>query len=179
MNGLDNDSSAKARELRESFDRSFSMPRVPSTAPADDLLLVRICGRRYALRIAELRGLFPGRKVTPLPSADPALLGIVGIRGQLVPTYSLAVLLDFGGGPSEHSSLVLCEQLNLTVALAFDEFVESVRVSESDLHASPVAERLPTHIAQVARIVPETCYVISTGSILKSIARKDINATRR
>lgn len=179
MNELETDWSSKAQELRRSFDRSFATPRCALKKPSSHLLLILVSGRRYALRVVDLLGLYLGRKITPLPATDPALLGIVGIRGQLIPTYSLAALLNCAAGSGEHRSMVLCGESKLTVGLAFDQFIGSTKVSESDLCAASAAERLPVHISQVARTVPEMCYVISTASILKDIGcRADQSGAR-
>lgn len=169
MKDIDLETSQKARELRRSFERSFGLPRLSAKAASEDLVLIRISGRRYALRMAELRGLHPGCRITPLPSADPALLGIVGIRGQLVPTYSLPALLGGGEQSNETHWLVICGCPGAALALAFDEFTGSVRVSESDLFMPPASETLPPYIAQLARIGHDVCYVISTGSILQAM----------
>ncbi len=54
-----------------------------------DLLTIRVGGDAYALRLAEVGGLFVDRVVTPLPTLVPELVGIAGFRAALVPVYDL------------------------------------------------------------------------------------------
>ncbi|GAA2358154.1 chemotaxis protein CheW [Dactylosporangium salmoneum] len=79
--------------LREDFDRSFADPPRQEVAGHDDLLAIRAGGVRYALRLTQAAGLFPERPVTRLPGPLPALLGVAGFRGAIVPVYELAAVL--------------------------------------------------------------------------------------
>ena len=79
--------------LRADFDRSFTEPARRHDAEHAELLAVRAGGRPYALRLSQTSGLFPERPVTALPGPVPALLGIAGFGGAIVPVYDLAALL--------------------------------------------------------------------------------------
>ncbi|GAA2611063.1 chemotaxis protein CheW [Paractinoplanes durhamensis] len=79
--------------LRTDFDRSFAQPQSSHDAEHVELLAVRAGGRPYALRLAQTSGLHPDRPVTPLPGPLPALLGLAGFAGTVVPVYDLAALL--------------------------------------------------------------------------------------
>jgi hypothetical protein len=79
--------------LREEFDGSFGQPVRPPDAEHAELLTLRAGGRRYALRLAQTSGLHPDRSVTPLPGPLPALLGLAGFGGTIVPVFDLAALL--------------------------------------------------------------------------------------
>ena len=79
--------------LRADFDRSFTEPARRHDAEHAELLAVRAGGRPYALRLSQTSGPFPGRPVPALPGPVPALLGIAGFGGAIVPVYDLAALL--------------------------------------------------------------------------------------
>jgi chemotaxis signal transduction protein len=79
--------------LRTEFDRSFTQPLSSHDAEHMELLAVRAADRPYALRLAQTAGLHPDRPVTPLPGPLPALLGLAGFAGTVVPVYDLAALL--------------------------------------------------------------------------------------
>jgi chemotaxis signal transduction protein len=170
LSSLELDPSARVEELRRSFNERFAVPRQVASAVTEDLLMVRLAGRRYGIRVAELRGLHEGRKITPLPSTSSALLGLAGIRGDLVPAYSLAALLACGNEHhNERRWLAICGGAATTIALAFTGYEGSVRILESDLHPADGSLGLPVHTCQIARCDSEICYVISTRSILDSL----------
>ncbi len=95
----------RAGELRDAFDRSFAEP--PRAAPGAEveLLRVRIGGRPHVIAIADIASLHAGVKITALPAlAGSGALGVVAIRGAIVPVYDLGVLLGVAGQASEASA---------------------------------------------------------------------------
>ncbi len=83
----------RVERLRADFDRSFAEPVRSHDAEHVELLAVRSGGRPYAIRLSQTSGLHPDRPVTPLPGPLPALLGLAGFAGTVVPVYDLAALL--------------------------------------------------------------------------------------
>ncbi|GIF25885.1 purine-binding chemotaxis protein CheW [Actinoplanes tereljensis] len=79
--------------LRSDFDRSFAQPLGSHDSGHVELLAIKAGGRPYALRLAQTAGLHPDRPVTPLPGPLPALLGLAGFAGTVIPVYDLAALL--------------------------------------------------------------------------------------
>ena len=80
-------------ELRHAFDTTFAEPHVDRDHAPEKFLAVRSQGSRLAFRLSEIAGVAVDRKLTRLPSPVPELIGLTGIRGRLVPVYSLAALL--------------------------------------------------------------------------------------
>ena len=113
-------------ELRDSFDRSFAEPARSHDAEYVELLSVRAGGRPYAMRLSQATGLYPDRPVTPLPGPEPALLGVAGFGGAIVPVYDLAALL---GHPVPERPRWLVPAVGAPpLALAFHELDGHVRV---------------------------------------------------
>ena len=110
----------RAAALRLTFDRSFAEPLRLASETVEDLLAIRIGTQAYALRLAEVAGLFADRKVTPVPGGDAALIGIAGFRGAIVPVYGLHTLLGIASGPRRCRWLVIAAAA--PVALAFETF---------------------------------------------------------
>jgi len=113
--------------LRREFDRSFAEPVRRHDEEHVELLAVRAGGRPYALRLAQTAGLYPDRPVTPLPGPLPALLGLAGFAGTVVPIYDLAALLGHPIGEKPRW-LVLAAGLP-ALGLAFHQLDGHVRVA--------------------------------------------------
>jgi chemotaxis signal transduction protein len=79
--------------LRSDFDRSFAQPLGNHDTGHVELLAIKAGGQPYALRLAQTAGLHPDRPVTPLPGPLPALLGLAGFAGTVIPVYDLGALL--------------------------------------------------------------------------------------
>lgn len=131
MSGTQVQLAGRVEALREAFDRSFAQPPVLETVRTEDWLAIRVAGNPYALRVAEIAGLFADRVVVPVPSAVPELLGVSGLRGAVVPVYDLAVLL---GCPAQVAPrwLVLARARE-PVALAFDAMEAQLTVAPQDV----------------------------------------------
>jgi purine-binding chemotaxis protein CheW len=154
----------KLAALRREFDDSFATPPSERAEESEQLLLIRSGGESLALKIGELAGLVKDRTILPLPETPPELLGIAGIRGRLVPVYSLARLL--GGSPQDNERwLVLCEAGGLT-GLTFSAFEGYAKVSRADL--SPNQEHGSARGALV-RIGAESRGVVSVGAVVAVI----------
>jgi purine-binding chemotaxis protein CheW len=83
----------RAAALRREFDAAFALPARAGGDPLVALLAARVAGEPFALRVLDLAGLVQARPVVPVPSRRPALLGVSGLRGEIVPIYGLGRLL--------------------------------------------------------------------------------------
>lgn len=89
-----------AAKLRAMFDASFAAQQATGAGAEVDVLAIRVAGHGYALRLSEVLAVHTERQLTPVPSPLPALLGLVGVRGLVVPIYDLRLLLGYGAGPA-------------------------------------------------------------------------------
>ncbi len=63
-----------------------------------------------ALPLSAAREIVARPIVTPLPTAPPAVLGLFDLRGEIVPLFDVAVLLDAGSVTPDYAAVVECEQ---------------------------------------------------------------------
>lgn len=117
--------------LRGEFDRSFAEPARSHDAEYAELLAVRAGGRPYVLRLSQAAGLHSDRPVTPLPGPLPALLGLAGFGGQIVPVYDLAALL--GHPIPERPRWLVLAAGTPPLAIAFHELDGHVRVDSAEI----------------------------------------------
>ncbi|KUL37603.1 chemotaxis protein CheW [Actinoplanes awajinensis] len=116
----------RVERLRADFDHSFAVPARTLDDEAVELLAVGVGGRPYALRLSQTSGLHPDRPVVPLPSSVPALRGLAGFAGVVIPVYDLAALLGHPI-PEDPRWLVLAAG-GPPLALAFQQLDHHVRV---------------------------------------------------
>jgi chemotaxis signal transduction protein len=152
-------------DLRIAFDEAFARPSVVRADDTEDILLVRVGGDPYALRSGEMSGLATGKKIAPVPSRRSELMGLAGIRGSLVPVYSLAALLGYGAHSSSSPWLALSRGAE-PVGLAFQEFEGFVRVPRSDVHSAEDTHAR-RHVRAVARFGDLTRPIIDVSSALE------------
>lgn len=156
--------------LRTSFMEAFAQAPAQATAPVSNLLAIRVGGIDFALRIGELAGLVANKKIVPLPTAVSELLGIAGVRGALVPVYSLASLLNAAqdGAPNRWIAL----SSTAAVGLAFGHLDGYVQVSQSDIYAATQANVTHAHVQEVVRSGDKIRPVISMASLVAAIQQR-------
>ncbi|HEX4612060.1 MAG TPA: chemotaxis protein CheW [Urbifossiella sp.] len=121
-----------AAEMRRAFDRLFAAPDPPAAGETEDFVAVRVGGRPFALRVVELARVEVRRKVTTLPGAAPGLLGLVSVRGQIVPAFSLELALGLPATPAAKPWLAVAAG-EPPFGLAFDALDGYLRVPRADV----------------------------------------------
>lgn len=120
--------------LREDFDRAFTRGAVDDSGELENFLVLKIAGDAYALRVAQISGLYTNRSITSLPSPLPELIGLAGFRAQATPVYDLASLLGYPRVAAPKWMAVLRHQVPL--AIAFEEFHLHLSVTPEQITAS-------------------------------------------
>jgi chemotaxis signal transduction protein len=172
-----------AGELRRAFDEGFALPYPERGAASEDLLALRINGHPYALRVRELEGLHRAGKVVALPSPLPDLLGLAGIRGRLMPVFSLAALLGEKASSEGVARLALCDA-GEPLALAFTTFDGHVRVAPHAIAAAPgslAADGAAVgreHVHEVVSLEAGICPLVSVPSIIEVLRARTENRGR-
>lgn len=126
----------KAEEFRRAFDASFALPLAPAAAELDDVLQVTVGAAPYAIRLSEIAGLVASRTLVTVPSTAPGLLGLAGIRGQIMPVFSLAALLGAADEVQSPPWLILSPAPD-SLALGFSRFDGFLRLPRSAFHPAP------------------------------------------
>jgi chemotaxis signal transduction protein len=120
-----------ARALAEAFDRSFAAPARPAAEELETLLGLVVGRDGYAVRLAEIQGLVRDPKIVALPSDVPELLGLTGLRGRVVPVYSLRGLL--GGAPTAGPvPWIVLVGGDAPVGFAFEQYDGYLRIAPSE-----------------------------------------------
>ncbi|WP_307834540.1 chemotaxis protein CheW [Paractinoplanes lichenicola] len=123
--------SRRLHRLREDFDQSFAEPARSHDEEHLELLTIRAGGRPYAIRLSQTSGVHPDRPVTPLPGPQPALLGLAGFAGAVVPVYDLAALL--GHPVADVPRWLVLAAGTPQLGLAFHTLDGHVRAAASDI----------------------------------------------
>jgi chemotaxis signal transduction protein len=164
--------SAKVVELRSAFDRERAAPSSSSAeVQTENLLAIRVSRDAYAIRVSEISGLATDRKIVAFPSPISELLGVAGIRGTLVPVYSLAGLLGYGAETGHVRWLVLCGTEE-PFALAFSDFEGYLQMPRTQLHQAEPKDVARTHVTHIARATDMVRSVVSIPLLRETIEER-------
>lgn len=150
-----------AAELRRQFDESFQFEPRPATQEEIELLVIRVSGRPYALRLSEVQAVVKEKAVTPLPGAPAGIRGVTGFRGRLVIVQDLAFSLGLGAQSGGWLALVPAPE-NSRLGLAFDSVETQIKVAPEQLlpnqtqaHVQALVQRSggPLSLLSIASVV--------------------------
>jgi chemotaxis signal transduction protein len=162
---------ATAAALRRSFDESFAVAAASKLERLEGLLAIRVGGDPYALRLSQISGLYADRRIVTVPSPVVELLGIVGLRGTMLPVYDLAALLHYP--PAASPRWMVFAGGSQPVGFAFEGFDAHVQVAEASLvsDADQAAGAVTTrqHVRGNVRVAGALRLIIQIASVVETI----------
>jgi purine-binding chemotaxis protein CheW len=115
------------------------------------LVLLRLEGQRYALRLEAVDRVIRAVAVTPVPETMGFVLGLVNLAGQLLPVISLRACLGMPDRPIRpEDQFVIAGTSRLTLALVVDE-VEGLSWIDGALTVA-VENALPGEKSRIDRL---------------------------
>lgn len=156
----------RAVELRSAFDRGFAQPIELGATLNTELLAIRVGAEPCAVRLSEIAGLFVDKKITRVPGSAPALLGIAGFRGVIMPVFNLQSLLARSTAATPRWLVIAA---GAPVALAFDAFEGQLRLSPDAILPRPPGAQALSYAREFVRTPLHICPVIHLPSILGAI----------
>jgi purine-binding chemotaxis protein CheW len=124
--------------------RARALARPPAPTPAAETLLevleFRLAQERYAIETRYVREVYPLKDLTPLPCTPPFVLGIVNVRGRILPVFDLKKFFDLPEqGLTDLHRIILIEGNEMELGLLAD-----VTVGVRSLPADSLQPSLPT-----------------------------------
>jgi purine-binding chemotaxis protein CheW len=105
--------------------RARALARPPVDTPAAETLLevleFSLAQERYAIETRYVREVYPLKDLTPLPCTPPFVLGIVNVRGRIVPVFDLKKFFDLPEqGLTDLHRIILIEGNGMELGLLAD-----------------------------------------------------------
>ena len=129
--------------------RDAALGPVRLDAVAKEIVLgIHVAGQPYAMRLSDAAGIHADKKITRVPGGVPALRGIAGFRGVLMPVYDLHVLL---GHPSSEPPRWLVISSAAPVAFTFTAFAGQLRVSPNEIMPQSARPGATSYVGALVR----------------------------
>ena len=150
--------------------RARTLARPPDDAPAAatllDVLEFRLAQERYALETRYVREVCPLKDLTPIPCTPPFVLGIVNVRGRILPVLDLKKLFDLPEqGLTDLHRIILVEAHEVEFGLLAD-----ATVGVRSIPADTLQPSLPTltgiRSEYLKGVTAERLVVLDVGRIL-------------
>lgn len=140
-----------------------------------DVLTFRLAGERFAVELSELKEVLRLSRVTPVPGAPSALLGLIHLRGEIRPVVHLARLLDLPvdeTAPPTHVLVVHRRDIEVGLAVLETETVRTVSARDA---VPPAGESSTLATRYLKGMLPETLPLLSIDAVLSHTVFKEAN----
>jgi purine-binding chemotaxis protein CheW len=103
-----------------------------------ELIIVDIAGQQFAIDIMSVREIRGWSASTRLPHAPTHVLGMINLRGQVLPVVDFAARLGLGGTEPNAASVVIVSEIDgRLVGLLVDAVCDILTLGEGMLQAAP------------------------------------------
>ena len=158
-----------AAQMRQAFDQGFGLPPTPPSAQ-EALILLRAGETALALKCIQIQAIIRAGVIAPLPRPAPGLLGLSGVRGALIPVFSLAAALGLPTSPVRPGWLALVAS-ETPIALAFEDLEGQVAVTRDCLTPAPADPAHP-HLRDLLCLPSTTRAVADIPGLLAALRRQ-------
>ncbi|MDT8422177.1 MAG: chemotaxis protein CheW [Desulfuromonadales bacterium] len=102
-------------------------------------LTFSLADEEYALNIETIDEICKPREVTEVPNAPPFVLGLISLRGKIVPVYDLRSRLQLGAVEATAATrIIVCQTENKIVGLLVDSITQVVRLADDEIEPPPM-----------------------------------------
>ncbi|MDB6166329.1 MAG: CheW protein, partial [Lacunisphaera sp.] len=163
--------------------RARALAQLPERAPAAETVIevleFRLAQERYAVETRHVREVYPLKELTPLPCTPPFVLGIVNVRGRILPVFDLKKFFELPDqGLTDLHRIILVSSPDLEFGLLADLIVGVQSIPVGNLQFS-----LPTltgiRADYLKGVTPESLVVLDLARILadpKIIVHDEVEA---
>ncbi len=116
------------------------------------VVIFQLGEQRYAIPVAEIAQLIEMVAITPIPNAPGIVVGVINVRGKVVPIIDLRQrlglsTLDYG----LHTPIVLLDLESLMLGIVVDKVLQVQEIS-SDMWETP-PQIMPKHMATRTKFI--------------------------
>jgi len=127
-----------ALTINETYDNILDSQSDAQSQSARQYLAFHLGNEEYALDITRISEIIKVREFTDIPRAPKFILGIISLRGVVVPVFDLRLRLNLGVSEMLPTSRIVVSQLDdMKVGLLVDSINQVVNLSDEDLEPPP------------------------------------------
>lgn len=106
-----------------------------------EVLCFRVADQVFGLDILGIREILRSYRVTPVPNAPAGVIGVLNLRGALLPVIDLhrVLLHQASAGAREEAKLVVAQAGGRVAGVQVDQVLEVVSVAAAELCPVPVS----------------------------------------
>jgi purine-binding chemotaxis protein CheW len=122
----------------ESYAAMLQDQVVSRSQNVSEYLAFHLDDEEYALDIKQISEIIKVREFTEIPRSPEYVLGIISLRGVVVPVFDLRCRLNLGAAEiTANSRIIVCQSGDLTVGLLVDKINQVVNLDKDEVEPPP------------------------------------------
>jgi purine-binding chemotaxis protein CheW len=103
-----------------------------------EIIAFRLNGQSFCIETTSIREIRGWAASTPIPHSPPEVLGVISLRGVVIPTIDLSRKLGMPSSEAtERSAIVVAEVGGKPIGLMVDQVTDMLSISADDLQQAP------------------------------------------
>lgn len=103
-----------------------------------DVLCFRVADEIYGIDIMELKEIIKPRETTEVPHAPPFIVGVLSLRGIIIPVFVMRERLGLGGSPGRGKErIIVVKRGEGLCGILVDEVTQVVRINAASVEHPP------------------------------------------
>lgn len=140
-------------------------------------VIFKLDNEEYGLDIMNVNAIEKYTNVVRVPNASKFIQGIINLRGDVIPVYSLRI--KFGlqpKEPDEETKLIITKSKGMLIAFEVDSVAEILEINQEDISEAPMIVKTvdTSYINQVAHIEGRMIILLDLGEILSENEKNNI-----
>jgi purine-binding chemotaxis protein CheW len=132
----------------------------------DQVVVFHVAGQRYALPIENVQEIQQIVEFSSVPGGDRSVLGMVNLRGVVIPALDARGLLGADGRErSLETPMVIAHVAGRLVALVVDEVEDVLGLPTGCMQDAPAVHALSSRLLGVARLESGLVYVLDADGL--------------
>ena len=102
------------------------------------LVCFKLANEEYAVKITDIREVIRTRRITKVPQTPVFALGIINLRGSIIPVYDLRSWFKLSMKEFDHvTKIIIADVGGEEFSMVVDEVIENVILESSQIDAAP------------------------------------------
>jgi purine-binding chemotaxis protein CheW len=134
---------------------------------AQQFVVFHLGGEEYALPIAQIQEVIRYTKPRSVASGDRWVIGVISLRGKIVPVVDLAGRLSVSATSDEESKIVIVETADQTVGMIVDAVDEVISIEQGQLDTTTIVDR--EIVSGIAKVDERLVVTLDAKSLLTTL----------
>ncbi|HOX23036.1 MAG TPA: chemotaxis protein CheW, partial [Elusimicrobiales bacterium] len=109
-----------------------------STGEVMQLVCFKLAQEEYAVDITRVQEVIKVQRITPVPQMPQFVLGVINIRGSIIPVFDMRKLFKLPEKAFDDlSKILVLKHDNVVISIVVDQILDNIKIERSNIDPAP------------------------------------------